>query len=373
MQIKVFIQANTKNDFWNQQARKAIAAEILRKRYASAYFEALDADELDFDKIFAKDEQRVMLYIGYAKSKTPANLQHMVKHGVHPILINNGLTSFSSSCSRVFINYREAAEKAIGYLTANGRSRIALYGINPSSPTDKIMEDCFADHMYITGKEPQHDVYYNYASIAQCYAEFGPHAAAYDAVICANDIIAVTLIGSLKAAGIRVPEDLYVLSCGISTLFAEQAAVPVTTISVEHEEIGKQAILAYSILQKNADAMTLTLRAAPKLTVRASTDFAPPPKTFSPVFVLAEKTTAVNFYKDPATQSFFSIENLLLGCDDLDRGILHGILMGETYPSIAERLYTSGNMISYRVKRMCRLAGCANRQELITLVAPYLQ
>lgn len=373
MQIKIFIQSNTKEDFWNRQAKKSIAAEILRKRYTSEYFEALDAEELDFDKIFGKDEQRVMLYIGYAKSKTPDNLRYMIEHGVHPILINNGLASFSSSCSRVFINYREAAEKAIGYLTANGRGRIALYGINPSSPTDKIMEECFSDHMRIAGKEPQHDVYYNYASIADCYAEFAPHSAAYDAVICANDITAVTLIGSLKTAGIRVPEDLYVLSCGVSTLLAEQATVPITTISVDHDEIGKQAVLACSILQKNAGDMTLTLRAAPKLTVRASTGFAPPPETFSPVFVLAEKTTAVNFYKDPVTQHFFNVENLLLGCDDLDHGILAGLCAGESYAQISERLYTSSNMISYRVKRMCRLAGCKNKQELVELLAPYLQ
>lgn len=373
MKVRIFIQSNTKEDFWNRQAQKALAAEILRKRYSVEYLEALDATELDLDSHFAAGEPRVLLYLGYSKFGTPKNLTTLIEHGIHPILINNGLANFSGSCSRVFINYRDAVEKAIGYLLANGRKRIALYGINPSSPTDKIMENCFADHLRALGKDPARDIYYNYAAITSCYDQFLPHVHAYDAIICANDIVAVTLLGSLRAAGISIPEEVFLLSCGVSTLLAEQAAVPITTVSVDHEAIARQAIMAYTLLQKNTGEMALTLRTAPQFRIRASTAFAPLPDTFSPEFPITETTPSVNFYKDPVTQKFFHVEQLLLGCDELDLSLLAGLRNGLSYPQLAEQLFSSGNMISYRVKRMCRLAKCQNKEELLALVAPYFK
>lgn len=373
MKIKIFLQSNTKNDFWIQQTQKALAAEILRKRYTAEYVEALDTSTLDLDSLFSENEPRVLLYLGYSKLGTPKNLTHLVEHGIHPVLMNIGLANFSSCCSRVFINYRDAMEKSVGYFTANGRERIALYGINPSSPTDKIMESCFANHLVANGKDPARDIYYNYASITACCAEFLPHARAYDAVICANNIVAVTLLGSLRAAGIRVPEDIHILSCGVSTLLAEQAAVPITTVSADHDSIAKQAIIAYTLLQKYSGEMTLTMRVAPQFRIRASTAFSPPPSTFSPTFPITETTPSVNFYKDPITKEAFNVEQLLLGCDTTDFDILTGLQQGVAYPKLAEELFTSVNTVSYRVKRMCRLAGCESKEELLARISPYLQ
>ena len=373
MKVKIFLQSNTKTDFWIQQTQKALAAEILRKRYTAEYVEALDASTLDLDSLFAAGEPRVLLYLGYSKLGTPKNLTHLVERGIHPILVNNGLANFSGSCSRVFINYRDAIEKAIGYYTENGRNRIALYGINPSSPTDKIMENCFADHLVANGKDPARDIYYNYASITACCAEFLPHACAYNAVICANNIVAVTLLSSLRAEGIRVPEDIQLLSLGVSTLLAEQASVPITTVSADHDSIARQAITAYTLLRKYSGETTLTMRVAPQFHIRASTAFAPLPATFSPAFPITEKTPSVNFYKDPVAKEVFAVEQLLLGCDTTDLAILTRLRQGVSYPKIADELFTSVNTVSYRVKRMCRLAKCESKEELIARISLYLQ
>ena len=89
--------------------------------------------------------------------------------------------------------------------------------------------------------------------------------------------------------------------------------------------------------------------------------------------VYPKPSSVVNFYEDPDAQNFIHAESLLLSCDELDQGILDGILAGETYPSIAERLFTSENVISYRIKRMCKIAGCKKRSELIDLLSPFLK
>ena len=106
--------------------------------------------------------------------------------------------------------------------------------------------------------------------------------------------------------------------------------------------------------------------------MRESTNFDPDDGK-NIITTLTKQTPNVDFYDDPVIQKIFCVEALLLNCDELDRGILEGILKGETYPSIAERLYTSENVISYRIKRMCKITNTSKKSKLIALVAPYLK
>ena len=190
-------------------------------------------------------------------------------------------------------------------------------------------------------------------------------------MICANDVVALALICHLREEGVRVPEDLFVVSFG-STVLASMANPTITSVSVDHEELGRQAILAYAYLYKNPGDITLTAKVDAKLRIRASTAYMPDHgKDIFASFL--PQTPNVNFYDDPITQRVFEAETLLLGCDELDFGILEGILSGETYPHIAERLFTSENVISYRIKRMCKTTGCTKKAELVALLAPYFK
>lgn len=372
MRIRIYVQPDIQDTFWVKQSQKAVAAEILRKRYTAEYLKAPSCSDIDFDEVFSPGEKRILIYIGTSLQKTPADLKYLVENGVHTIRINCGGSNFPSNCSHVLLNYHDAIEKAISYLTANGRDRMALFGINPCSPTDKILEERFGEYLLSKGERSQRDIYYNYASIRDCYAHFANYRTAYNAVICANDMAAIALLHRLKKDGVRVPEDMYIISCGLTSMLAEQPSNAITTVSADRDEIGAQAVLAYSILSKTPTDLTLTLRVAAKLTVRASTAYAPIPET-SYFTQNVYPTPAVDFFADPITQNFYSMESLLHGCDAIDSGILDGLLAGETYPAISERLFTSGNMIAYRVKRMCRLTGCADKNELITLLKPYIE
>lgn len=369
MRVHIYVHPKEKNVFWAKQTQKALSAECLRRRYTAEYIDAPSVQDIALDAVFCGEEKRILLYIGI---QSPKDLDFLSEHNVHTILINNDFSQFSSCHSRVLINYRHALEKAVGYLLANGRSRIALYGINLASPTDRIMEKHFSEHLRLGGEEPSRDIYYNHSFISDCYARFAPYRTAYNAVICANDITAVDLRHRLEADGTRVPENIYIISCGLSSILVDQPDTSITSVSADRDEIGAQAIYIYSVLLKAPGSLTLTAQVEPILTVRASTAFAPIPETAFHIPHIPN-TPAASFYEDPITQNFFNVENLLLHYDDLDRGILDGIFSGETYSVIAERLYTTENMISYRVKRMCRLAGCSGRKALIALLAPYLK
>lgn len=190
-------------------------------------------------------------------------------------------------------------------------------------------------------------------------------------MICANDVVALSLISHLREVGVAVPEDLYVVSFGSSVL-ASLSAPTITSVIVDHAELGRQAVLAYAYLYKNPGDISLTVKVDAKLVVRASTDKQTPLERSDVFSSFLQQTPDLDFYDDPVTQRIFRAETLLSGCDELDFGILEGVLGGDTYPRIAERLYTSENAISYRIRRMCRTTGCQKKSELVALLAPYI-
>lgn len=372
MNIKIYIHPEFKDTFWTQLSLKATAAEITRKRYTAEYIDAERVSDIDFDSVFKDDEKRLLLYIGHSVSGTPEDLKTLTDHGVHVILLNYESSVLSGHCSKVLLNYRDGMQKIISYLTANRHDRIALFGINPNSSTDMLKDSYFAEYLRERGYDPVRDIYYNYGSISDCFTRFYENYRSYNAVICANDIVALALIQSLEEKGIKVPKNMYVTACGGSSVLSSMASKTITSVFADQYELGRQAVLTYSYLYKNPCDIALSVKVEAKLTVRASTNFDPDPD-INLVPSLRKQVPNVDFYEDPVIRRIFSIEALLLGCDDLDKGILEGILDGETYPSIAEKLYTSENVISYRIKRMCKVTGTAKKSELVALLSPYLK
>lgn len=370
MTVRYYLHPRNADTLWNALAVKAICAECARKRYDCTRIEAPSLSEIDFESVFAGEEKRLLIVIGASNTLTPDAFRALAVQNVHVLLLHYESSVHTGKYSKILLDYKDGMRKILGYLAACGRTRIALYGINPDSPTDMLKDDFFTDYLRTRGQNPTRDIYYNYGSQDGCFARFAGSVRDYDAVICANDVLAISLCRRLKSEGVRVPEDLYVTSFG-STLLAERSSPSITSVAVDHEEVGRQAVLAYAYLYKNPCDITLTVKVDAKLTVRASTAFRE--NTASPELPVPAVVPEVDFYGDPATKQIFDAERLLLECDELDFGILTGILSGETYPHIAEKLYTSENVISYRIKRMCRVIGCSKKSELVSLLKPYLQ
>lgn len=372
LRIRIFIHPESKESFWARISQKAVSAEILRKRYTPEYLDTERVSDIDFDRVFPDGEKKVLLYIGYSPSRTPEELYYLAEKGVHTLLLNYEFAGFSGSSSRVLLNYRDAMEKCICYLRSNGKKHLALFGVNPSSTPDTLKKEVFIQYKRAEGADIDGDIYYNNGSIENCLNDFFERGRSYDAVVCANDVTAITLLRRLRDAGLRVPEDVYIISCSCSTMLSERTSPTVTAVAADQYEVGVQAVAAYTTLVKNPGDIALTVRIGAKLLIRESTAMAPdkgdyifPHKAFD--------EHAVDFYGDPIAKKFFSTEYLLLNSDELDIGIIEGIIAGDTYPKMAERLYTSENVISYRIKRMCRLTKTSSKSELVELIYPYLK
>ncbi len=375
MRIVIYIHPDCKESFWSRFSLRAVSAEILRKRYTPVYIENTAIADIDLDTVFTPNEKKVIMYIGFSPKNTINDLAYLAFKGVHTLLLNYGYEEFSGTCSRVLLNCRDAMEKSLAYLLSHNRDRIALFGANPASSTDKLRLEVFAQYQNSVGRCLEEDTYYNLGAISECREKFVSNISKYNAVICVNEVAAFLLLRWLRDSNINVPRDLFVISCGYSTMLAEHSVPSLTSVAADQEQTGIQAVNAYSSLMKNLANVALTVLVEAKLTVRGSTDFAPANGTLAFVPENAGLPTAnsLDFYSDPSVRRFFDIEMLLLQSDDLDRGILDGLLAGDTYPKMSERLYTSENVISYRIKRMCKITGTASKSELIELITPYLK
>jgi LacI family transcriptional regulator len=90
-----------------------------------------------------------------------------------------------------------------------------------------------------------------------------------DAILCANDLLAAGALVALRAAGLRVPEDVAVVGMD-NTALAEHTWPPLTTIDLGSAERARLAaeLLLDRIDHPGGDAKTVGVE--PRLVVRSS-------------------------------------------------------------------------------------------------------
>jgi LacI family transcriptional regulator len=174
----------------------------------------------------------------------------------------------------VYTDNASGVELAVRHLLASGRRRLAMVNGPPETLPGEVRGRAFQEALTAAG------LAVDPASI-ECAADFthsAGRAAARrllsrsqpDAVMCANDLIAVAVIRTLAEIGRRVPDDVAV--AGIDdTELAEFHLPSITSVSLESAALGNRA--ARMLLDRITDP-DLPLRReviAPRLVVREST------------------------------------------------------------------------------------------------------
>ena len=77
------------------------------------------------------------------------------------------------------------------------------------------------------------------------------------------------------------------------------------------------------------------------------------------------------FYSEPVIANVMHVENCLTQCDALNLKIIQGILNGESYDSIEDRLFLSRSALNYRLKKIFTYAQTQNRKEFESLFRHY--
>lgn len=365
MNIYVYTDPEYRGSLWSAQTYRAICEEAAKKKYSVRLIECEDLDTFDFDTFFSAEKRKIVLCLTTSVGNTGKMIASFRRHGIHVLLVNHQSHRASVGCSNLIVDYEDGMHRIVSYLTSCGKTRPALYGINRNSATDMIKANYFNTY----GSSA---VFYNDAGLSQCFSGLIEVLENYDSFVCANDIVAYSLIRMLKQLGREVPRDFFVVSFGDS-LLSQIGSPSLTTVAVDHEEIGRQAICAYSYLYRAGENIYMSAKVASTLRVRASTAMLQPSAgaDFGPL-VCQTPDPGVNFYNDEESRRILGIEQMLTKCDRIDLQIIIGLLRSVPYGRIASELFISENVVFYRIKRLIKSAGVDNKEQLILLLRDYL-
>lgn len=396
MVLNLFVEPDFRSSIWGAQYLKAIKDEASLKHYTVNLIKGESLHDVNWEQIY-KDtpKRRLLIYIGTSAEAVGSLNGFFTKHHIHPIFINyyssDSFTELYENYSNIITDYSASLRCILRHLFSLGRTNVALYGINPSSATDEKKKLKFEDYIRTAALvNSNHGVYRNTTCLDACYESFRKDIKKYDAVICSNDIAAMSLLENLKRDGISVPDDLFMVSFG-NTKLTKVSYPSVTTSSANMAEFGKQAVRLYSFLSKRDADISITVKVPSTLCVRESTSTAKVRQNAAgdPFYGeakehIASPTPSVHaeigempyyynekFFSDPKVNVLLRTENLLSSLVNTDAEILDGLMNAEPVSQMADRLYTSQQAIAYRIKRMCRIAEVKGVNELLNFLSAY--
>lgn len=364
MKVYVYIDPEYNGSVWCANTLKGLTYEASRKHYGIYFLENQNILSVDLDEIYGEEENRVLIVLTTRVITDKGFYEHFAKNGVSLLFVNHQSQLAAENYSNILVDYRKGMASITSYLSACGKRKPALFAVNPASATDQIKKEYFLSAKI--GKES--DIFYNDGSLDDCCTKF-LKSDYYDSVICANDIAACCLLNFLNKHGVNVPQDIYVVSFGDSVI-SQMSSPSLTTVSVDHTKLGKEALHAYSYLYRREKGIRTTLYVTPKLNIRESTDFTEFKDNTTDEAVIYQSDDRM--YSDSTAQKILGLEKMLASCDENDLKILKAMLEGKTYPKISEEFYLSEKTVAYRVSCMRNVMGCATKEELCEIVREYI-
>ena len=343
---------------WCQKILNGINDETRKKRINIIEISGLEWVKKD-------DEKAVILLVGATSVWIKKYATEALAYRINSIVLSNQpQTMLSLPCSLVSVDIPESMQRAVSYLNAAGKTRLALYGVNPKSTSDPWRANAFRS---IVGGE--RNIYETNGSLEITFKKFWENIKSYDGVICANDYSAISLIRNLKVVHYDNLEKLYILSYN-NTYIAKKFNPSIPSFSDNYEKFGRAALYIYDILQKDNYISSVNIMIQAQLHVRESTDnfiYKPETKVYIPSVDKADN----RFFQEKEIAKMASIEIMLSQSDETNMAILYGLLNNDTYAKIGEDCFISETAAKYRVKRMMDTCNVKSRKELVELLKEY--
>ena len=235
MQIPVIVEPAFRPSSWCRQTLSGMYAEAKKKKYTLYLLGCQDSLSDELNKL---SSPRIAIVVGTSITFVPDVLQKLEALNIQALLVNYDNFSLSASHSVVRMDYVNAMQRLLGYFSSLGKSRIALLGINTNSSADTLKEQYFLAMQ--NSPDPQRHVFRNNGSIRECIHTFLPHAHQYDALLCANDLVAVVISDKSKKkfSVVRIVTDVAFVaigfalggSFGVGTLICAACVGPVAGI-----------------------------------------------------------------------------------------------------------------------------------------------
>ena len=343
---------------WHKNILDGLSEEIKSKRYDAVFLE--DEDALDALSPASDD---VMLLIGTNARWTSDAVSLCAEHFENRIVLlgnaerNATDRRFSLVSADVFRNVKAL----YSYLIAAGGHTVALYGINPHSASDRRRKNAF-----LSAGGKKEDIFYNTAGLSDCFAAFVREGSRFDAILCANDLCAVSLLRSFEEKKLPAP---LVASCD-ETLLARCTIPSVTNLQTRYCDFGRAAIQLAKLLVKNPTVGTAEVLLESEIVPGDSTARFPVP-TSDCVQASTDSIPHDGFYQDPEVSEMIKLEAFLQNADETDRAILSRLLRGESYAQVADAVFLSVGGIKYKLSRLCSVCDFASKEEMLFLLGKY--
>lgn len=246
--------------------------------------------------------------------------------------------------------------------------KIALYGVNPSSSSDHSKLLAYKKWYQQYRNHQCSMVFYNYASLAECYQTARGALNRFDAVICTNNIVASSFVQHAWEDGIAIPDDLYVAAM-TDSLLLQHLSVPVTAVSPDYMQIGKQAVMLYAFLSHQKGNSRVSISVPFRFSIRESTDLMPwTQEVEEDQFQIPNTAPEPDFYSDPDVLLFSKADRLMNIYDDTDIKFIRGLMSGNTYDQISQNTYLTIDSLKYRKKRMMKAVSCNDPEDFLFLL-----
>ncbi|MBQ1935152.1 MAG: substrate-binding domain-containing protein [Clostridia bacterium] len=362
MKAYILIQTGNASTHWTSLFLRGITDEAKAKGWETVMAES-DGATLPDSHLDAS----CVLAIGSSFDWTVSVTRMLRSMNKKPILVGcanqNGLIASGYSVA----DYERATESLLDYYYANGRRRVALFGINNDSPADLLKMKAFLRY---DSRFTYNDIFFFRGQTKNVCESLVPLASNYDAVISANDVAALMLMQTLENAGIRVPEDIFVSGFGDIT-YRKNINSRLTVATLDCVKAGRSAVDIYSKICKDPSLSYITVKMSCEIDVRESTASIPyEPRIAPPASPANDK---FDLFADMHLTDIMLAEKILADCDALDIEILRGINAGMRNADVAEMLHASESTVKYRIKRLVNLGSFASRTELLGIMASYLK
>ena len=342
MIVYVITEPQYEGTSWCQDIISAILSKAHSLRYQVSFVSEL-SDVLD----------KQLVVVGSMPSWVYHTVCDAKKLGIRCLCVGCHAGFAFSDTSHILIDYRTATRRCLEYFRAYGKTKTAMFGINPHSYSDSVKAEIFS-------KEQQ----YQNTTLSECFASFLRDYEKYDSVICANYVASVYLITKCRELKLPVP----FLAAFDDSMLGQKISPSVTSITLNFKKLGAQAVSSFAYLKKQRDDVSLTISVPCKIITGESTSRFPVPAEPLPELPFSD----ASFLSDPDVREIHTLELVLRSCDAEDLLLLQSLQNKKSYASLAEDLYASESTLKYRIRRLLKKSGLTDTQELLHLYTKYL-
>lgn len=351
----VIIEENYKISVWCREILDGLRQEARKKRTSIV----LSTNITDIEA----DEGNTVMIVGAETKWLELAARQAKKAGKHPIILSNQSdNSPEGGVSRVTEDIYGSMNEIMRLFAAKHHKNIALYAHNPDSASDNFKKEAF-----LRSNGLDDDIFKNEGSLEACFDSFYEKhkEKRYCAIVCSNDLAAISLIRHLKNAG----EDISGIDIiSYSNTYISRCSSPaVSTVRANFKSFGQLAFMIDDCISKGENVSGIRILCSWEIIHR---------ETSSPCAISSPETPDVersgSFYADPELMEMMRIETLLSGADETDLSIIDAILCGKKTAEIESVCFLTETAVKYRIKKMKDICHAESRAQLKDILSKYL-